>query len=129
ALDAGQEIHLKSGVNLTIETGTSLTLKVGGNFININSGGIFIKGTMVFINSGGAAGSGSGANPEVPKDPKEADTAVPGQRTPSPAPQPPPPKPQFSSLAALVMTNAAQNGTPFCEICERHKQELAQQNQ
>ncbi len=129
ALDAGQEIHLKSGVNVTIETGTSLTLKVGGNFININPGGIFIKGTMVFINSGGSAGSGSGASPEVPKDPKEADTAVPGQRTPSPAPAAPPPKPQFSSLAALVMTNAAQNGTPFCEICERHKQELAQQNQ
>ena len=119
ALDAGTEIHLKSGVNLTIETGTSLTLKVGGNFININSGGIFIKGTMVFINSGGAAGSGSGAAPDPPTDPKEADTAIPGERTPTPAPKPPPPKPQFISPAARVMINAAQNGTPFCEICSR----------
>ncbi len=129
ALDAGQEIHLKSGTNLTIETGTNLTLKVGGNFININSGGIFIKGTMVFINSGGAAGSGSGASPDVPKDPKEADTAIPGQRAPKPAPQPPPPKPQFNSLAAQVMINAAQTAAPFCEICERHRQETARQNQ
>lgn len=128
ALDAGTEIHLKSGVNTTIESGTSLTLKVGGNFININSGGIFIKGTMVFINSGGVAGSGSGASPEVPKDPKEADKADPGQRTPTPAPPPPPPKPQFMSLAARVMINAAQNGTPFCEICERNRQESASQN-
>jgi len=128
ALDAGQEIHLKSGMNLTIETGTSLTLKVGGNFININSGGIFIKGTMVFINSGGAAGSGSGASPDAPKDPKEADKAEPGSRTPTPAPNPPPPKPQFMSLAAQVMINAARNGTPFCEICERNRQEPANQN-
>jgi len=128
ALDAGTEIHLKSGTNLTIETGTSLTLKVGGNFININSGGIFIKGTMVFINSGGAAGAGSGASPDLPKDPKEADTAIPGLRAPSPKPQKPPPKPQFSSLATLVMVNAAQTGKPFCQICERHKQEAADQN-
>ena len=121
ALDAGTEIHLKSGVNVTIETGTSLTLKVGGNFININSGGIFIKGTMVFINSGGAAGSGSGASPDLPVDPKEADTAVPGQRVPTPVPSPPPPNPNFKSLAALVMINAARNAAPFCEICERNQ--------
>jgi len=121
ALDAGQEIHLKSGVTLTVETGTSLTLKVGGNFININSGGIFIKGTMVMINSGGAAGSGSGASPDVPKDPKEADQAVPGQRIPTPRSAPPPPRPVLQSLAALVMTNAARNASAFCEICERHR--------
>ncbi len=119
ALDAGTEIHLKSGTNLTIETGTSLTLKVGGNFININPGGIFIKGTMVMINSGGAAGSGSGARPDSPIDPKEADKAEPGQRTQPPPGQSPPPKPVFKSFAAIVLVNAAQTGTPFCEICAR----------
>lgn len=125
AVDAGTEIHLKSGTNLTLETGTSLTLKVGGNFININAGGIFIKGTMVFINSGGAAGSGSGASPDLPKDPKEADKADPGQPTPTPSPAPPLPKPPFSSLAAQVLVNAAQTGAPFCEICERSRQQAA----
>ncbi|MCU0612640.1 MAG: type VI secretion system tip protein VgrG [Candidatus Eisenbacteria bacterium] len=115
ALDAGMEIHLKAGVNLVIESGTSLTVKVGGNFININPGGIFISGTMVMINSGGAAGSGSGASPQPPKAPQEADTAEPGQQSTLPPP-PRPPKPTQYSPAALVMQQAARNGTPFCDI-------------
>jgi type VI secretion system secreted protein VgrG len=119
AVDAGSEIHLKSGTNVTIETGASLTLKVGGNFININAGGIFIKGTMVMLNSGGAAGSGSGSNPEAPKEAKEADKAEPGQTPQLPPKSAPPPRPQFKSPAALVLVNAAQSGTPFCEICSR----------
>ncbi|MEZ5429067.1 MAG: type VI secretion system tip protein TssI/VgrG [Pyrinomonadaceae bacterium] len=119
AVDAGTEIHLKSGMTLTVETGTNLTLKVGGNFININAGGIFIKGAMVMINSGGAAGSGSGSSPDLPKDPKEADKAQPGQRVRPAPPAAPPPKPSFTSPAAKVMLNAAQTGTPFCEICSR----------
>ncbi|HEY8560438.1 MAG TPA: phage baseplate assembly protein V, partial [Pyrinomonadaceae bacterium] len=119
AVEAGSEIHLKSGTNLTVETGASLTLKVGGNFININAGGIFIKGTMVMLNSGGAAGSGSGSSPEMPKDPLEAANADPGQRTqPRPTTQPPS-RPEFKSLAAQVLINAAQTGTAFCEICSR----------
>ncbi len=118
AVDAGTEIHLKSGTSLTLETGTSLTLKVGGNFININAGGIFIKGTMVMINSGGAAGAGAGSNPEAPKEPKEADKADPGAKV-SLAPKPPPPPPQFQSPAALVLTQAANSGATFCEICSR----------
>ena len=42
---------------MVLEAGVSLTLKVGGNFINISPAGVTIKGTMVLINSGGAAGS------------------------------------------------------------------------
>jgi type VI secretion system secreted protein VgrG len=78
ALDAGTEIHLKAGMNLVIESGTTLTLKVGGNFVNINSGGVFNKGSMVMINSGGAAGSGAGSSPTAPKDPQGADRDRPG---------------------------------------------------
>jgi type VI secretion system secreted protein VgrG len=73
ALDAQNEIHLKAGVTAVIEAGTSLTLKVGGNFVNISPAGVAISGTMVLINSGGAAGSGSGSSPNAPKDPKEAE--------------------------------------------------------
>lgn len=73
AVDSGMEIHLKAGVNCTIEAGAMLTIKVGGNFVNINPAGVFISGTMVMINSGGAAGSGSGASPESPEAPDEAD--------------------------------------------------------
>jgi type VI secretion system secreted protein VgrG len=115
ALDAGMGVHIKAGMTAVIEAGTSLTIKVGGNFININPGGIFIKGTMVMLNSGGAAGSGAGSNPEVPKDPLEADNAEPGN-----TPQPPPAKAPVAAFSvgplAASMKSAAQSGTPFCDI-------------
>ncbi|HAO32431.1 MAG TPA: type VI secretion system tip protein VgrG, partial [Candidatus Competibacteraceae bacterium] len=66
AVDAGMEIHLKGGMNVVIEAGLSLTIKVGGNFVNINPAGVFIQGTLVMINSGGAAGSGAGCSPASP---------------------------------------------------------------
>ena len=110
ALDAGSEIHLKSGANLVIESGATLTLKVGGNFININPGGVFIQGTMVMINSGGAPGSGSGSSPDKSKLPQEADKAKTGQVSKAPRPatafRPP----------ALVLKQAAISGAPFCDI-------------
>jgi type VI secretion system secreted protein VgrG len=115
ALDAGMEIHLKSGTNLVIETGATLTLKVGGNFININAAGIFIKGTMVMINSGGAAGSGAGSSPEAPKDAKEADTAEAGKVSQLPPPPPPLQAVAFSP-ASLVLRQAALDAAPFCDI-------------
>lgn len=115
ALDAGMEIHLKSGMNLVVESGTTLTLKVGGNFININPAGIFIKGMMVMINSGGAAGSGAGSSPEAPKSPNEADTAEAGKVSKAPPPSPPP-QPVTFSPAALALRQAALDAAPFCDI-------------
>jgi type VI secretion system secreted protein VgrG len=112
ALDAGMEIHLKSGMNLVIESGVTLTLKVGGNFINLNPAGVFIQGTMVMINSGGAAGSGSGASPEAPKDPKEADKADPGEKPEMPPPKTPV-KPTEYQAGALALKQAAASGMPF----------------
>ncbi len=73
ALDSGQEIHLKAGMNVTIEAGVQLTIKASGNFVSITPAGIAIQGTMVLINSGGAAGVGSGSQPQDPKDPDTAD--------------------------------------------------------
>ncbi len=117
AMEASKEIHLKSGMNLVLESGTTLTLKVGGNFININSSGIYLSGNMVFLNSGGAAGTGAGSSPETPKKPFEADGASTGnvsQFMPTP-----PRKPIKYSPAALAMKKAAKTGMPFCEICSR----------
>ena len=102
ALEAGTNIHIKAGTSAVIEAGTMLTLKVGGNFVNINSGGIFVKGTMVMLNSGGAAGSGSGASPDPPKPPKEADTADAGQRVHRPRALPPPTPPNFAAASASI---------------------------
>jgi type VI secretion system secreted protein VgrG len=97
ALDAAQTIHIKAGTTLVLEAGTQLSLKVGGNFIDIGSSGISIQGTMVMINSGGAAGSGSGSSPASPDDatapqdakdaqpddPAQADDSVSGQKSAS----------------------------------------------
>jgi type VI secretion system secreted protein VgrG len=77
AVDAGQEIHIKSGMTIVIEAGLQLTLKVGPNFVDIGPTGVSIQGTMVMINSGGAAGSGSGSSPESAQDPTEANPTEP----------------------------------------------------
>ena len=74
ALDAGQEIHLKAGMKVIIEAGMQISLKVGGNFIDIGPAGVAIQGTMVLINSGGAAGAGSGSAPEAPEEPVDSVT-------------------------------------------------------
>jgi type VI secretion system secreted protein VgrG len=80
AHEAGQVIHLKAGMTVVLEAGVELTLKVGGNFIDINPAGVTIVGTMVMINSGGAAGSGCGSSPTSPKDPDEADDGSKGKK-------------------------------------------------
>jgi len=46
-----QDYYVK-GMNVVLEAMTGLTLKVGGNFITLNSGAIFIKGKMAMINGG-----------------------------------------------------------------------------
>ena len=133
AYDAGTEIHLKAGTTVVLEAGASLSLKVGGNFVSINPGGIFIKGTMVMINSGGSAGSGSGASPQAPKPPKEVAKSQGGSATQAPtksAPGAPPgaaapgapaaSKPTGGAPAspqAEIFKSAAESGTPFCEVC------------
>jgi type VI secretion system secreted protein VgrG len=106
AVESGTEVHLKAGVSATIEAGTSLTLKVGGNFVNINAGGIFVKGTMVMINSGGAAGSGGGASPGTPKNPLEADKDESGESTRVSAP---PESPKAFELVAAAALQRSQN--------------------
>jgi len=84
ALDAGTSIHIKAGTTMVIEAGVQLSLKVGGNFIDIGPAGISIQGTLVMINSGGAAGSGTGASPTAPQDaaaPEDAKEAKPTKPT------------------------------------------------
>lgn len=86
AMEAGQTIHLKGGMTVIIEAGMQLSLKAAGGFVDIGPAGVTIQGTMVLINSGGAAGSGPGASPQspaspdAPKDPKDPDTADDGTK-------------------------------------------------
>ncbi len=54
------DFYLKSeGGKVVIEAASEITLKVGGNFIKIDSSGITEMGTQIKLNSGGSAGSGS----------------------------------------------------------------------
>jgi type VI secretion system secreted protein VgrG len=87
ALDAGQEIHLKAGMKVIIEAGMQLTLKGPGGFVDIGPAGVTIQGTMVLINSGGAAGAGSGSKPTAPEDAKEAKPTGPTQADDAPSGQ------------------------------------------
>lgn len=132
AHESGMTVHIKAGMTAVIEAGVQLTLKVGGNFIDINPAGVTIQGTMVLINSGGAAGSGPGSQPSSPTLPNKADDGKAGGKAPSPTPPPPPPDQKLAKLqdaagreadsdetsssssdTAVALNNAATNGTPF----------------
>lgn len=76
-LDAGQEIHLKAGMTVIIEAGMQISLKGAGGFIDIGPSGVTIQGTMVLINSGGAAGTGSPVSPVSPDAPTQANPTKP----------------------------------------------------
>jgi type VI secretion system secreted protein VgrG len=113
AYDAGKEIHLKAGSTIVLEADSKLTLKVGGSFITLESSGIAIKGTKVEINTGGSAGTGSGASPEAAKPPKEAGKSQGGEAT-TPEKRK---KPTSYTPQAQMFKMAAKGGTPFCEVC------------
>lgn len=81
--EAGQNIYIKAGMKVVIEAGAQLSLKGPGGFIDIGPTGVSITGTMVLINSGGAAGSGSAVgmgSPTAPEEPAVADDSKPGSK-------------------------------------------------
>ena len=80
-IQAGQEIHLSSGLKVVLEAGSELTLKGGGSFIKLDGGGVTLVGPVIKINSGGAAGSGSGAAPVLPGAVRPADADKAGMVT------------------------------------------------
>ncbi|MBK9262782.1 MAG: type VI secretion system tip protein VgrG [Polyangiaceae bacterium] len=83
ALEVSKEIHLKAGSSIVIEAAKDLTLKGPGGFVRIDASGVTIRGTLVRINSGGSAGSGSGAKPILPDEAKEAVVNEPQRPTPT----------------------------------------------
>jgi len=122
-LEAGMDVHIEAGMKVVIEAGRQLSLKAGASFINIGPGGVAISGTpSVMVNSGGSAGAGSGCSPEAAKPPKEAATAEPGEVSAPPKP-PKPPKPEKFSAQAMTLQQAGKDGTPFCEECEKARQQ------
>ena len=132
-LKAGQNVAIKGGMNVAIEAATMLSLKVGGNFVVIDSTGVSIVGTMVNINSGGSAGSLT-AQPKAPKDAvAAADGTAGGAATAMTA------KSRTTAANSIVwqdltraeivnqavqvaaLEDAAVSGKPFCALCEAAK--------
>ncbi|MFV0453775.1 MAG: type VI secretion system tip protein TssI/VgrG [Pseudomonas sp.] len=102
-IKAGQEIHLSSGLKVVLEAGSELTLKGGGSFIKLDGGGVTLVGPVIKINSGGAAGGGSGAAPVLPGAVKPADADKAGE------------------LLVPAQKQALLQKKPLCAICEAAK--------
>ncbi|AYH01037.1 type VI secretion system tip protein VgrG [Pectobacterium parmentieri] len=101
-VEAEQEIHFKSGNKIVIETGTEITLKVGSNFVKIDPSGITISPTLNVGAGSPSTGRGWGGKmPDVIPIPESV--------------------PAFRVNAAQV--DAFKKPQPFCEECERCKQE------
>lgn len=132
---AGQNIDLKGGMNINLEAGMSISIKAGSSFIAIGPGGVDISGPMVNINSGGSASSASPAKPSSPASPDVAEEALVADNASAPGKADLPKAKQAEegkvkikpvkatefSPRAKVMQQAAKNGTPFCEECEKAK--------
>ena len=65
---------------MILEAGMNLCLKGSGGFIAITPAGIAISGTMVLINSGGAAIPGQPGQLKDPGDPAAPDEADDGTK-------------------------------------------------
>jgi type VI secretion system secreted protein VgrG len=86
AQDTAQSVYIKAGMKVIIEAGAQLTIKGPGGFVDIGPSGVTIEGTMVLINSGGAAGVGTPGSivpPEAPDEAEIADNADPGSDAPT----------------------------------------------
>ena len=90
---AGMTINLMGGMSVNITGGSEgVSISGPGGFISIDDAGISIMGTMVLINSGGAATPAESAqcqspsspsspdNPDDPTDPTDPDTADDGSK-------------------------------------------------
>ncbi len=113
-VDAGSEVHVKAGAKIVLEASSMVSLVVGGNFITIDASGVSIKGTMVNVNSGGSAGSGTAAAPHAVKPYTGAMTSEGG--TPLTAPAAPTPPTAFSPQASSFLVAAA-TAAPFVAPC------------
>jgi len=80
SMNAGQTVYINGGMNVVIQAGMQLSLVGPGGFVTIGPSGVSISGTLVLINSGGAAGSGSPGQTPSPKTPTAPDKADDGTK-------------------------------------------------
>ena len=63
-------VSMMGEMNVVLQAGMQLTIAASGGFISIGPAGVAIQGTMVLINSGGAAGSPTSPNAQSPQSPQ-----------------------------------------------------------
>lgn len=111
------DVQIK-GKKITIEGSDHIDLKVGGSFVSIKPGGVYIKGPMVYVNSGGAAASANEPPATVladPTKPAAAMSSVGGEKSAPPKART---KPTAYSGQASAFKVAAAGGSPFVTPCE-----------
>jgi type VI secretion system secreted protein VgrG len=114
------DAYYLKGMNVVIEAMSNITLKVGGNWVVIDSTGVAINGTMVMLNSGGAPGSGAAGSavpPAAVTAALPADKADPGQvdeakKAAASAPPKTPFKPQPAKTSWIEIELVDESGAP-----------------
>nr|WP_314565202.1 type VI secretion system tip protein TssI/VgrG [uncultured Pseudomonas sp.] len=99
-IQAGQQLHLKSGASLVIDAGAQLSLRAGGEHLVIQAGGIFSSRP---ITQGGSPSGGPLANtltvPDVPR---------------------------VAKVQGSIMNLSRQMGADYCPVCERCREGLCE---
>jgi hypothetical protein len=75
----GMNYFLDAGMNLVLSSGVNITLKVGGNSIALTNAGIFISGSMIYLNSGSGSTGGQTVALKATEAPVDADSVQPGR--------------------------------------------------
>ena len=137
----GAELVYQAGTKVVIDAGLELTIKAAGGFIKIDPMGVTIQGNLVLVNSGGAPGLAVPGvptppkPPETPAQPDQADDGKPGSdvkgKASPTAPEAEPYQPYVFKMPewplanqSKAMKDAAKNGRPFCEKCEKARQAM-----
>lgn len=76
SLMVGKGLQVSAGT-VVVEASQKITLKVGGSFVVLDPAGVFIKGAMVQINSGGSPSSAGDVEVQDPLDAGTADAGDP----------------------------------------------------
>ena len=72
------QMYVNADGNVVIESAAGICFKVGGNFITINSSGVYVMGTVVHVNGEGSALNATEVPTQAPGEPLEAETTDPG---------------------------------------------------
>jgi type VI secretion system secreted protein VgrG len=115
--EGADDIDIK-GKKVRISGSDFIDLKCGGSFVSIKPDGVYIKGTMVYVNSGGSAEEAEAPQPtthDAPKKPAIAMSSAGGHKSTPPKART---KPTAYSGQASAFKVAAKGGGPFVEPCE-----------